>query len=329
MYMGLEELDFSHPYMALVDRLPNSVHYLNTLKSITMNTVSVHQINDQNNLPFSKEEYSKFKFGSKSIARKYGKELFEKVKIEIIKEYSQIDPQQIVVCSSPYNHVPTATNAMKDYFIEYLNEWLVGVEWPVAQQTKIHRFTSYTEDYGAMSAEQRMELIGGDAFHMDLKFMCNKLVLFMDDIRITGAHEKTIISSASINLASDTEDRYSTLDEWCTPWFLYYAVLSNDQIDPSIENELNYAAITGLKDIINMMYQRDFTFNTRVVKYILKYDHTEFLIAADAWRIWKGIDLLETLYHLAIGNSYHLVPEYQQNLNYLKQLLHEPARVIS
>ena len=38
------------------------------------NTISVHKIIDKDNLPFSKEEYSKFKFGCKNIARKYGEE---------------------------------------------------------------------------------------------------------------------------------------------------------------------------------------------------------------------------------------------------------------
>lgn len=282
--------------------------------------LSVHQIQDAENLPFSKKEYSLFKFGSKSIARRYGLELFTAFTHYFVDSKYDKDDTQIVVCSSPYNHIPTATNAMKDYFVEYLNTWLVHKGYPVVQQTKIHRYTSYTDDYGALSAEQRRALIGGDQFHVDIDFLEDKLVLLLDDIRITGTHEKMIVEMLRRYMPNAYKEE---IEEYCTPWFLYYAVLSNDQIDPSIENVLNYASIKGLLSVMNMIMVNDFIFNTRVIKYMLSYDNLEFTIAVENWKVWKGLPMLENLYHLAIGNSYHLVPEYKENLEVLKNVVHE------
>lgn len=215
---------------------------------------------------------------------------------------------------------------MKDYFVEYLNEWLVEVGCPVVQQTKIHRFTSYTEDYGALSADQRMELIGGDQFHIDGEFLKGKLVLLMDDIRITGAHENMVTDALSLAIVktSGAKRPKEIPDNWCTPWFLYYAVLSNDQICPTIENDLNYAAIKDVWSINDLMVREDFAFNTRMIKYLLKAPWKEFSRMIVCYLdLDIGPGRAEALYHLAIGNSYHLVPEYQENLDYLKTLLHE------
>lgn len=282
--------------------------------------LSAYKITDFETLPFSAKQYSIFKFGSKSVAHQFGKQLFNRFKDHLFATYGAVlrdKVPQIVVCSAPYNHIPTATGAMKDYFVKYLNEYLATMGAPVVQETKVHRNTTYREDYGSMSKEQRLALIGGDTFHMDLKFMCNKLVLFLDDVRITGSHEEVMIRTANINLSSDTEDRFEQLDQWCKPMFLYFAELDNPDCCPTIENDLNFASIKNVFDIFERIKDDDFLFNTRVVKYILNSPELD----AITFLQWQTKGFLDTLYHLAIGNSYHLVPEYQANLEHVKNLL--------
>jgi hypothetical protein len=281
-----------------------------------MKTLSVHEINSAEHLSFSAKEYSLFKFGSKSMANKFGKELFHTVAANLLITYGAFlrdKMPQLVVCSAPYNHIPTATGAMKDYFVKYLNEWLIDNDCQVVQQTKVHRDTTYREDYGSLSKEQRMELIGRDIFHIDAEFLRHKHILFLDDIRITGSHEEmmhNMLIKAKISMSQYTFQ------------FAYFAQLINPDIHPNIENELNFASIKSIDDILDLMGNEDFVYNTRVVKYLLNSKAKHFREVFELFgRDGETLQLHDTLYHLALGNSYHLVPEYQENLNFLKSIL--------
>jgi hypothetical protein len=56
------------------------------------------------------------------------------------------------------------------------------------------RTITYKEDYGELDAEQRLlKLIGNDSFHIDKMFLKGKTLVFLDDIRITGGHERMIM----------------------------------------------------------------------------------------------------------------------------------------
>ena len=195
---------------------------------------SLHKIYDDKEFPFSAIDYSKFKFGDKNISRKFGFALAT----GFIKEYLSVHPikNQIVVASSPYDFIPTATFAMKNYFVQKLNEYLVEKGLPVVQETKIHRTVTYKEDYGALSAEERMKLISNDEFHMDFEFVKNKSVIYMDDIKITGSHEKVIRRMLGKNIAFEDERRV----------FIYFAELVNQNVDPKVENILNYYFVKDL-----------------------------------------------------------------------------------
>jgi hypothetical protein len=272
------------------------------MTKIDFSTYSLHQITKEDNFTFSPTEYSKFKFGDKSIARKFGYALAT----GFINEYLKSTPivNQIVVISSPYCFIPTATFAMKDYFIQKLNEYLVKSYLPVVEETKIHRTVTYKEDYGSLSAAERLTLISGDGFHIDEKFIKGKTLLFLDDVKITGSHERVIHRMI---------EQYQLTNE-CV--FLYFAELENKNIHPKIENHLNFFYVKSLLDLDKVIKNENFLPNTRVVKYILNSPFDEFEIFIN----YQSQRFVQTIYHLAIGNSYHNIPEYKKNLNYLKQL---------
>ena len=266
--------------------------------------VSAHKIFEKRGFSFKPSDYSKFKFGCKDAARVFGKQLSDEF-IKRIPENLLNQYEQIVVISSPYCFIPTATFAMKDYFIRYFNEYLISIGCPVVEETKIHRSITYREDYGALSAEQRLSLIKGDTFHIDKEFVKDKLLIFLDDIRITGSHEKVIERMI---------EQYG-LDNDCI--FGYFATLENQEVDPTIENYLNYYCVKSLLDVDKIIKNDSFIFNTRVVKYILNYNHEECKVFCQ----YQSSKFLNNLYHLALGNSYHTIPEYQQNLNFIKSLI--------
>lgn len=268
-----------------------------------MRRYSLHKIADPTNLPFKAEDYSKFKFGDKVISRKFGMSL-AKGFIEHYLSKNTID-EQIVVCSSPYCFIPTATFAMKDYFVQTLNSHLVKCGLRVVEETKIHRTITYKEDYGGLSAEERMKLIGKDGFHMDKEFVKGKTILFLDDVFITGSHENMICSMIErLKLKND-----------CV--FIYFGQLVDKDIHPRIENDLNYAFVKSLLDLDKIIKNENFLLNTRVVKYILNSPEIEF----QTFIQYQKQLFVQTLYHQAIGNSYHLIEEYRPNLTYIQKLL--------
>lgn len=266
-----------------------------------MKTFSLYKISDKEKIPFSATAYSKFKFGCKTTAKKFGYSLAESF-IELLK-FNPIT-NQIVISSSPYCFIPTATFAMKDYFVQKVNEYLVSAELPVVQEIKIHRTITYKEDYGGLSADERIKLIGNDGFHIDTEFIKGKTILFLDDIKITGSHERVIERMYNqYNLTND-----------CI--FIYFAELVNKAIHPSIENDLNYAFVKNLLDLDKVIKNENFLLNTRVVKFILNSPTDEFKTFIQ----YQKQTLVQTIYHQAIGNSYHQIDEYKKNISILKQL---------
>lgn len=255
---------------------------------------------------FDPSHYSRFKFGDKEIARKFGYELARNfLDSELFKTIINTN-KNFVVLSSPYCFIPTATKALVDYFIQYLNQRLVEIGYPVVEILKIHRTITYKEDYGELSAEKRLALIEKDGFYLDTKFIEEKFLIFIDDIKITGSHQKVI------------ERMITEYDIKCDHLFMYFARLVDENIDPRVENYLNYYYVKSLLDLDKIIKNKTFIPNTRVVKYLLVYKNkTEFKNFVD----YQSLKILSVFYHLAIGNSYHLIEEYQENLNYIKELL--------
>ncbi len=263
---------------------------------------SVHKIFDRDNLPFSAIDYSRFKFGDKDIAREYGYRLAIGV---MSQKFCKEPSNQYVVISSPYCFIPTATFAMKDYFVQTMNKMLVKRGEKPVQETKIHRVSSYKEDYGNLDVEARMAIMDKDCFHIDKEFTKGKVLLFLDDVRITGSHEKRI---------KDMIEQYKITNQ-CA--FIYWAELANKKIHPNVENDLNYAFVKSLLDLDKILKNNNFLINTRVVKYILNAPFSEF----KTFIHYQPLRFVNNVYSAAIGNSYHEIPEYAKNLSYIQTMI--------
>lgn len=274
-------------------------------------TYSLHKINNTVDFGFSADDYSRFKFGDDLVSKAFGKDLAA----GFIKYYLQenLITEQIVVISSPYCFIPTATFAMKNAFVSHLNRWLVAHGGLVVQEAKVHRTITYKEDYGGLSAEERMSLIGNDSFHIDKDFLTGKTLLFLDDIKITGSHERMILKMVKeYGLKNDIH-------------MLYFAELVNKDIHPNVENHLNYHLVKSIFDLEEIIKSGNFAVNTRIVKYLLNSDFESFCIFIEK----QNLEFMELLYDLSLGNSYHTIPSYEENLNYLKNLLQQqPFKVI-
>lgn len=264
---------------------------------------SLHKIDNTETFSFCAKSYSRFKFGDDVVAADFGRALAE----GFIANELAIHPiqKQIVVISSPYAFIPTATFAMKNYFVFTLNTWLAEQGMPVVQEAKIHRTITYKEDYGELDAQQRLALIGNDHFHIDQFFLKDKALIFLDDIKITGSHEKMIHKMIQeYGLKNDT-------------YLLYFAELVNTSIHPNIENYLNYFEVKSIFDLDGIIQNGKFAINTRIVKYILNAEANQF----DQFIRNQTQEFVSTLFGMALGNSYHTIDAYVANMNKLKRLL--------
>ncbi|WP_266202745.1 phosphoribosyltransferase family protein [Pontibacter kalidii] len=260
-------------------------------------TFSQHQITCAENVPFQPEHYSKFKFGDGSYAAAFGRELAD----GFIANHKDLllGNKEIVIISSPYNSIPTASYAMTSFFKERLNLYLFEKNKSSLLESKIHRYKTYSADYGNLNYEDRVNLITTDAYHIDKSFLTNRVVLLLDDIKITGSHEyviKKLITSHDIHA------------EFI---FIYYAELANPSIEPNFENYLNYAFVKGLNDLVQVVNTEVFTLNTRIIKFILHSDINSLQTFLPQVRR----DVLEAIVKHAISNNYHLMEEYTKNLH--------------
>lgn len=261
------------------------------------NRFSLHKIESIENCPFKEEEYSWFKFGDKYFAHKFAKELFD----GFIKENQKLllAQEEIIIMPSPFLSIPTASNFLCEYFKEELNKYLFKNKKKAALESKIYRNQTYVTDYGNLDFEQRVKLISNDTYYIDKEFIRGKFCILLDDIKITGSHEHTVNKIIEQN---NVDGEFL---------FVYYAELVNKEIHPKIENYYNYFAVKNIDDIINVVNRVTFQFNTRIIKYILNLDDTNFsYLLANIPENRKG-----ELFKLAVSNNYHQIPEYENNIN--------------
>lgn len=242
-------------------------------------------------------DYSRFKHGSKTVARSFGKRLALEVGPRLKDESS------LVIYPAPYNNVPTASSALKDYLLSNLSNTFVEKDIQV-KEGKIHRLYSYDNDYGSMSKEERKLAISSDQFSIDKNFFNPEdILIFIDDIKITGSHEERI--------------RELLAREKITNEVIFIYLVEYTGEDPSIENRLNHDSVKNLKDINDIIRNDKFIFNTRVIKYILKADIEEFV----SFITYQSDIFQETLHHYSILNQYHKNSKYEVNFSILHNIL--------
>jgi hypothetical protein len=260
---------------------------------------ALHRIVDANEFSFDPAAYSRFKFGDGTAADAFGTALAN----GFITTHGTalLQSEQLVILPSPYTAIPTASYYLTLAFTKVLNRFLCMNGRNPAETSKIHRFKTYSIDYGALDMQSRQALIINDKYHLDHEYLRHKTLIFTDDIRITGSHEliiRNLLQGYGLNNES---------------WFLYYAQLHNMDIHPSIENKLNYYTVNSLQSLAEVLKCPDLRMNTRLVKYILHAPGPEF----EALLLQLPLNFLLELGDCSIGNNYHQMKEYRQNASYL------------
>ena len=273
---------------------------------------SVHSILSKYSLPMSAEKYSRFKFGDLSIAKIYAVELFEYF-IDNHSQWLKSNNNPIVIYSSPYAYIPTSSYYLTKFFFDLLKKYLAD-ELKFNTQvilSKIIRCQTYSEDYGAMSAEQRYDLIKNDTYVFSEAPRKECRLVFIDDISITGTHQRVI---------EDIMKLYNYSNESI---FLYYSKLDNPIIDPVIENELNYNFLNSSNKLLEIIYSGSFGLTTRAIKYILKLPESEFNQFAQSLMQNNRMDLIDEIFSASINNGYETIDIFNFNFLKLKKLVNQ------
>lgn len=273
---------------------------------------AVHSINDTAIIPFNKEEYSKFKFGDSHIALKYGIELFEYFRNSLLPVLIA-KHKNFLIYSSPYAQIPTSSYYMTQAFYSVFSDHLKNTQIKniTVKFCKIKRCQTYTEDYGALSAEARFNLIKDDTYKfVDIPTL-NDVCIFIDDISITGTHQRVIEKLLSDGLITTSSI------------FIYYAKLNNPEICPSFENELNYSFIRDVTNLTEIILSDAYKITTRTTKNILSLPTKDLKYLIGKINQHEKYSILIELVEMSYANEYNNIELYRENLKILKQCAHK------
>jgi hypothetical protein len=210
-------------------------------------------------LPFSSARYSRYKYGSVAATGTFARALGA----AFGQHYPErIRARRLLITSSPYMCVPTAATTLARMLRTVLNAARADRGLSPAPLVQVDRISPSTGDYGTLSARERTQLMAANAlsfrrFRPDQ--VGNAHLLIVDDIRVTGAHQRCLAR------ASDTLP-------FATRTFLYLAAFPSAPgacFDPSQEDALNHAAIKMLDDLAGIVHADDFAWNVRVCKFVL------------------------------------------------------------
>ena len=263
---------------------------------------SLHQFEDRATIKFDPNAYSRLKYGSGEAGKQFGEELalafYEKY-------YDVIATKQLVVSESAYQYMRNAASMITDAFCNKLNSLICELNGNFIQRIKINRLVPYIQDYGKVSLKQRVKLLKKDTFTFDYDYAKDKFLIFIDDIFITGTHQKKIEEMVE-NYGIDTNECMC----------VYYAELLNPYEDPSIESYLNNYQIKTLTDLYRLITEdKDYRIIVRTAKMFLSYEDTKDVVA-----LLETVDkdILTELYYNCLSEGYYKNPAYSKNFSKLR-----------
>lgn len=259
---------------------------------------AAHNFHNLEDAPFCAKQYSRLKFGSDAAAKKLGYEL---AAAYFYQHASVLIANRTVVIPSPYNHVPNAATVMTTHFVDRLNELLVDVCGRHIETSIIHRKVSYTNDYGFLSQEKRKELIDNDQFHLNRAFLEGKMLVFVDDVRITGTHEVKL---------KEILERDGVPNQ---AMFLYYANYSGLQAD--IEGQLNFADMKSLEDYIALANEANHHVIIRPIKWLLSQCPEALAAALNQ----LSPEFIRKVFYGCLAEGYYKIPAYQHNFGVISK----------
>ncbi|KAL3817262.1 hypothetical protein ACHAXA_007116 [Cyclostephanos tholiformis] len=184
---------------------------------------------------FSPELYSKFKYGSMAARRHFAMDIHRALKC-IFHDDLERDSASIVMTSSAYKFMPTASTALLADVLSLVNHDRRRRNIPMVEDIKIHRRSVLNTDYALMNKESRIDAMDSTQLDIDTSNLRGKHLVVLDDCIITGAH----LNNISRHLRNSGVARITYL--------VIVSVNSNghDQSTTSAEDYLNHNYVNSL-----------------------------------------------------------------------------------
>ncbi|MGD0244935.1 MAG: phosphoribosyltransferase family protein [Streptosporangiaceae bacterium] len=228
-------------------------------------------------LPFSPACYSRYKYGSVTATDTFAHAL--------AAAFSGRHPElawapRLLMTSSPYTCVPTAATTLARRMRPALNEARARYGLSPVPLVQVDRIGTSAGDYGTLTAAARDRRMAASTLSFR-RFRPDQVrdahLLIIDDVRVTGAHQRCLMrASEELPLESRA--------------FLYIASFSGPaggDLDPTLEDALNHAAVKTLDDLARIVEAGDFAWNVRVCKFVLspvnRHDLPRFLGRMPGW----------------------------------------------
>ncbi|KAK2036136.1 hypothetical protein LZ31DRAFT_571550 [Colletotrichum somersetense] len=283
---------------------------------VEKDTLVLYPIEDEANPGFNKHDYSRFKYGDQTFANQVGREMAklawkQLVKPILDKDRAENRPLARFASMVSRGSLPTAATTFESYFCLYLNRYLATegayavLTLPILKATSASR----SEDYATMSEADREKFMNDEHFTFDKEAVKGMVIFNLDDIYITGGHEKAI--RRTFKQESDA-GRHNDV------YYLYIAKLVNSTIDPAIETRLNEVAVPQFSDFKAIIEGPMFVIENRFVKRMLRTSSSDLEALIDS--LDDGKAFARRLYDAAIKNDFHMGGNaYKANLKLTKK----------
>lgn len=202
--------------------------------------------------PFSQKQYSRLKYGAIAEAQFFGKLLAESFLEKFSPHKDAFFLPEWHLTSSAFKCIPTAAYSVTQYFKEAIRE----KGFPKPEHCKIIRNTLYDGEYEKLDLHSRLLVMKNCKLalsHYDLK---NKTLVVVDDIRVTGAHERRVL-----DLVTHTQPARIV--------FAYLAIVEETNLDPVLEHILNGAEVDSIDALVELILTEDVFMNARLCKRLL------------------------------------------------------------
>jgi hypothetical protein len=250
----------------------------------------VHDFKCLDSALFCPSDYSALKFGSDIIAEKFGQEM-------AFKFYSEhrdlLIADRCVIVPSAFNVVEIAATILARHFMNGLNDLLTREGHRMVEWSTMHRTMSYIADYSFLAKDERQKLLEADKLYINRDFIADKVLLFVDDVTITGTHEDKIVRfMADLGLINPMI-------------FCYYARYQGEAAE--IEAKLNLAGITSIPDYLKLVAEPNHHLVVRAVRFLLDRPIADLKMAL---RHLPG-DFIQKLYYACLAKEYDKIDGYR------------------
>ncbi|MEN9353518.1 MAG: Caulobacter phage CcrColossus [Fibrobacterota bacterium] len=257
---------------------------------------AAHEFSVLEEAGFDPCDYSRLKFGSNQVASRFGREMAEKF---LAQHREMLATREVLVLPSAYNMLEIAASLLARQFLRHLNVLLVREGLPIVKWSVMHRTISYFSDYAKMSRQERRTMLEGDSFFINKDYIRGKVLLFVDDVIITGAHEEKIRAFLAREGISNEH------------LFLYFAKYTGDQ--PDVESRLNTSGVNCAETYLSLIHEPGHQIIVRTCKFLLNGSSRQLETVLARSPESFAHDLLSA----CIMEEYHNVPGYRENMEIL------------